>query len=62
MATLRLTGRSHASLETTTARVGSGSIVLTFGSTTPWRWLAQFSTTDTSPAAPRLCPSAPLWE
>ena len=43
-------------------RVGSGVRVWTFGGTTPRRWASQFSTTETSPDAPRLWPRAPLCE
>jgi hypothetical protein len=44
----------------TTRRVGNEFRVCTFGSTRPRRAISQFRTTDTSPAAPRVWPRAPL--
>ena len=42
--------------------VASGVVVRMFPGTTDSRCIWQFSTTEISPDAPRLCPSAALWE
>ena len=62
MAMLRWMHRRQISLLIWIRCVGKGESVRIFGGIVCWRCDMQLIATEINPAAPRLCPSAPLWE